>query len=186
MLSICSSHKGCRECKKAKTKLVAVVEAVVEMAVVVDIRSRTSASPHRPFSLSTNRRKSISTSRTQICSAFRFCSHHTPNDPSRQLTPQSSSSPCPTSKPRSPRPAAAPSPTLSPASTPSTSTSVYVVQFDEVQSMVGLSFCNEAAGIGRKTDENVIIKVHGVSFKKRAPRAIKEIKDFAEKAMVCC
>ena len=41
-----------------------------------------------------------------------------------------------------------------------------------------------AAGIGRKTDENVIKKVHGVSFKKRAPRAIKEIKDFAEKAMV--
>jgi hypothetical protein len=28
-------------------------------------------------------------------------------------------------------------------------------------------------------------QVHGVSFKKRAPRAIKEIKGFAEKAMVC-
>jgi large subunit ribosomal protein L31e len=27
--------------------------------------------------------------------------------------------------------------------------------------------------------------VHGVAFKKRAPRAIKEIKFFAEKAMVC-
>jgi hypothetical protein len=27
-------------------------------------------------------------------------------------------------------------------------------------------------------------KIHGVSFKKRAPRAIKEIKDFATKAMV--
>jgi large subunit ribosomal protein L31e len=27
--------------------------------------------------------------------------------------------------------------------------------------------------------------VHGVSFKKRAPRAIKEIRAFAEKAMVC-
>ncbi|GAB7352049.1 hypothetical protein MBLNU459_g2558t1 [Dothideomycetes sp. NU459] len=26
-------------------------------------------------------------------------------------------------------------------------------------------------------------RVHGVTFKKRAPRAIKEIKDFAEKAM---
>lgn len=26
--------------------------------------------------------------------------------------------------------------------------------------------------------------MHGVSFKKRAPRAIKEIKGFAEKAMV--
>lgn len=42
----------------------------------------------------------------------------------------------------------------------------------------------ETVGIGRKTDSNVIIKVHGVSFKKRAPRAIKEIKSFAEKAMV--
>ena len=28
-------------------------------------------------------------------------------------------------------------------------------------------------------------QVHGVSFKKRAPRAIKEIKGFAIKAMVC-
>jgi hypothetical protein len=28
------------------------------------------------------------------------------------------------------------------------------------------------------------VKVHGVSFKKRAPRAIKEIKAFAEQAMV--
>jgi len=28
-------------------------------------------------------------------------------------------------------------------------------------------------------------QVHGVSFKKRAPRAIKEIKLFAKKAMVC-
>jgi len=28
-------------------------------------------------------------------------------------------------------------------------------------------------------------QVHGVSFKKRAPRAIKEIRSFAEKAMVC-
>jgi large subunit ribosomal protein L31e len=27
-------------------------------------------------------------------------------------------------------------------------------------------------------------QVHGVAFKKRAPRAIKEIKFFAEKAMV--
>lgn len=27
-------------------------------------------------------------------------------------------------------------------------------------------------------------QVHGVSFKKRAPRAIKEIRSFAEKAMV--
>jgi large subunit ribosomal protein L31e len=27
-------------------------------------------------------------------------------------------------------------------------------------------------------------QVHGVSFKKRAPRAIKEIRGFAEKAMV--
>ena len=30
-----------------------------------------------------------------------------------------------------------------------------------------------------------IEQVHGVSFKKRAPRAIKEIRGFAEKAMVC-
>jgi hypothetical protein len=29
-----------------------------------------------------------------------------------------------------------------------------------------------------------VSQVHGVSFKKRAPRAIKEIKGFAEKAMV--
>lgn len=28
--------------------------------------------------------------------------------------------------------------------------------------------------------------MHGVSFKKRAPRAIKEIRAFAVKAMVCC
>ena len=28
--------------------------------------------------------------------------------------------------------------------------------------------------------------MHGVSFKKRAPRAIKEIREFAVKAMVSC
>jgi large subunit ribosomal protein L31e len=45
-------------------------------------------------------------------------------------------------------------------------------------------------GIGRKTEDKSIqrltmgSKVHGVSFKKRAPRAIKEIRDFATKAMV--
>ena len=38
-------------------------------------------------------------------------------------------------------------------------------------------------GIGRKTDSKW--QVHGVTFKKRAPRAIKAIKEFAEKAMVC-
>jgi hypothetical protein len=31
---------------------------------------------------------------------------------------------------------------------------------------------------------NLATQIHGVSFKKRAPRAIKEIKGFAEKAMV--
>ena len=46
------------------------------------------------------------------------------------------------------------------------------------------------AGIGRKTEEEHKAntwgqQVHGVSFKKRAPRAIKEIRGFAEKAMVC-
>jgi hypothetical protein len=45
------------------------------------------------------------------------------------------------------------------------------------------------AGIGRKTEEEHKAntwgqQVHGVSFKKRAPRAIKEIRGFAEKAMV--
>jgi large subunit ribosomal protein L31e len=39
--------------------------------------------------------------------------------------------------------------------------------------------------IGRKTDQDFAIQqVHGVSFKKRAPRAIKEIKKFAELSMV--
>jgi hypothetical protein len=34
----------------------------------------------------------------------------------------------------------------------------------------------------RKTDQ--IVQLHGVTFKKRAPRAIKEIKAFATKSMV--
>jgi hypothetical protein len=34
----------------------------------------------------------------------------------------------------------------------------------------------------KSTDE--IAQLHGVTFKKRAPRAIKEIKKFAEKSMV--
>jgi hypothetical protein len=29
------------------------------------------------------------------------------------------------------------------------------------------------------------VQVHGVAFKKRAPKAIKEIKAFAEQSMVC-
>lgn len=34
-------------------------------------------------------------------------------------------------------------------------------------------------------DRVVLEQLHGVSFKKRAPRAIKEIKAFAHQAMVC-
>lgn len=34
-------------------------------------------------------------------------------------------------------------------------------------------------------DGMVLEQLHGVSFKKRAPRAIKEIKAFAHQAMVC-
>lgn len=34
-------------------------------------------------------------------------------------------------------------------------------------------------------DMTVLEQLHGVSFKKRAPRAIKEIKAFAHQAMVC-
>lgn len=46
------------------------------------------------------------------------------------------------------------------------------------------------SSIGRKTETRVESnqysrqQVHGVSFKKRAPRAIKEIRAFAENAMV--
>lgn len=34
-------------------------------------------------------------------------------------------------------------------------------------------------------DGLVLEQLHGVTFKKRAPRAIKEIKAFAHQAMVC-
>jgi large subunit ribosomal protein L31e len=59
---------------------------------------------------------------------------------------------------------------LSRANTPSTSTREYVEsRLDEI-------------GRSKKTDQ--IVQLHGVTFKKRAPRAIKEIKKFATKSMV--
>jgi hypothetical protein len=44
----------------------------------------------------------------------------------------------------------------------------------------------QSMNIGRKTDQEFLQnpQVHGISFKKRAPRAIKEIKKFAELSMV--
>ena len=75
------------------------------------------------------------------------------------------------------------------ANTQSTCTSEYVLekrsQFYEVHRMVhALLHC---MNIGRKTDQEFSLQlqqVHGVAFKKRAPRAIKEIKKFAELSMV--
>ena len=56
-----------------------------------------------------------------------------------------------------------------------------MIQFNEVHRMA--SFRRH---LGRKTDQRCFCdaQVHGVSFKKRAPRAIKEIKKFAELSMV--
>jgi large subunit ribosomal protein L31e len=43
----------------------------------------------------------------------------------------------------------------------------------------------EGMGMLQEQETNQIVQLHGVTFKKRAPRAIKEIKKFATKSMVC-
>ncbi len=46
----------------------------------------------------------------------------------------------------------------------------------------------EGLASGGRLRKNIYLtghQVHGVAFKKRAPRAIKEIRAFASKAMVC-
>jgi hypothetical protein len=59
---------------------------------------------------------------------------------------------------------------LSPANTQSTSTREYVEP--------------EEYKILENGHTNQVVQLHGVTFKKRAPRAIKEIKAFATKSMV--
>jgi hypothetical protein len=56
------------------------------------------------------------------------------------------------------------------ANTPSTSTRGYVYY--------------EEDGVSEREVLMKVLQLHGVTFKKRAPRAIKEIKAFATKAMV--
>jgi large subunit ribosomal protein L31e len=73
---------------------------------------------------------------------------------------------------------------LSRASTPSTCTRGYVFAYDEQQYTVRSCILR----IGRQPTEDreltwFNLQLHGATFKKKAPKAIKEIKDFATKAM---
>lgn len=69
------------------------------------------------------------------------------------------------------------------ANTQSISTNEYVQDY-RISLMKSTRWPPGVGHFGRKTDLEQLQQVHGVSFKKRAPRAIKEIKKFAEKAMV--